>query len=468
MVLQTDRENKIREKINPVFFSVLLAVAVLIAMAITRSSTTLILELTAGLIILLISFLSPEAAVYFLIFSMLLSPEIVIAELPQREISVRMDDMLILIIAFSWLARNAVYKELGLFVKTPLNKPILYYVLACVLATALGMVFGKVKPLQGTLFVLKYIEYFLIFFMVVGSIQSREQVKRYFIAMIIAALIISIYAIFQIPSGERISAPFEGKEAEPNTFGGYIILVISMLLGVFFSCKSVKVKAVSLISSVLVSIPLIYTLSRSSWMAAAAMYIALIIFSKRFIPLIALLVIIIISFPLIMPEKVERRYNETFMKQPVDSPEQIKIGDKYLDLSTSERLNSYMKILDDIKNRPVFGYGVTGYGFIDGQFFRTLIETGIVGLTAFIYLLYRVFSTAYGVYMTTNDELFRGLSLGMLAGLSALTAHALSANTFIIVRIMEPFWLVMGMVLAGASLIKTEPLSDSRGMFSRQ
>ena len=460
MVLQTNRENKIREKINPVFFSVLLAVAVLTAMAITRSSTTLILELTAGLIILIISFLSPEAAVYFLIFSMLLSPEIVIAELPQREISVRMDDMLILIIAFSWLARNAVYKELGLFVKTPLNKPVLYYVLACVLATALGMLFGKVKPLQGTLFVLKYIEYFLIFFMVVGSIQSREQVKRYFIAMIIAALIISIYAIFQIPSGERISAPFEGKSGEPNTFGGYLVLIISILLGILLSHGSLKVKALSLGAMVFAAVPLIHTLSRSSWMALAGMYISLMIFSKRVAALTALLVIIILAVPMIMPEKVEQRYRATFMTKPVESPQQVKIGDTYLDLSASERINSYMKILEDIKDRPVFGYGVTGYGFIDGQFFRTLIETGLIGFAAFIYLLYKVFSTTFSVYRNTGDELFRGISLGMLAGLGALTAHALSANTFIIVRIMEPFWLVMGMVVATMQLSK-QPLDSN-------
>ncbi|MBI5233123.1 MAG: hypothetical protein HY880_02085, partial [Deltaproteobacteria bacterium] len=271
----------------------------LAALAITRSSTALIFGLTAGLLILVISFLSTEAAVYFLIFSMALSPEIVIAELPQREITVRMDDILILIIAFSWLARNAVYQELGLFVRTPLNRAVLYYALSCALATMLGMVFGKVRPLQGTLFVLKYIEYFLIYFMVCGSIHSRDQVRRYFITMIVTAVIISIYAILQIPSGERISAPFEGKSGEPNTFGGYLVLIISLLLGVLLTHGSFKARALSLAAMVLAAVPLMFTLSRSSWMALAGMYMALMIFSRRFLALTALLIIIVLSVPLV-------------------------------------------------------------------------------------------------------------------------------------------------------------------------
>jgi len=51
-----------------------------------------------------------------------------------------------------------------------------------------GMVFGKVKPYRGALFVLKYVEYFVIFFMVLNNIHSRDQIKRYFIAIIITAV----------------------------------------------------------------------------------------------------------------------------------------------------------------------------------------------------------------------------------------------------------------------------------------
>ncbi len=384
-----------------------------------------------------------------LIFSMLLSPEIAIGAQSQREVSIRMDDLLIFVISLGWLARMAFHKDLGIFIKTPLNKAILCYSTICVLATLVGMVFGKVTPLQGTMFVVKYIEYFVIFFMVLNNINSREQIRRYLLAILVTAVIVSLYAIVQIPSGDRISAPFEGKTGEPNTFGGYLILIMSLLSGILLTYKQMKVKTASLIALGLVAVPFMFTLSRSSWMAVAGMYITLMIFSNKRILLAVLLITGVLAAPMIMPDKMAKRYEKTFMSSPRESKkEQVKVGGVYLDLSSSLRVNSYMQILKDIKKRPLLGYGVTGYGFIDGQYFRTLIETGIIGFSAFIYLLYKIFSTILNAYRNTKDELFKGISLGILVGFAGMLAHALTANTFIIIRIMEPFWFVIAMVAA--------------------
>jgi hypothetical protein len=38
--------------------------------------------------------------------------------------------------------------------------------------------------------------------------------------------------------------------------------------------------------------------------------------------------------------------------------------------------------------------------------------------------------------------------VGLIAGLVGLLVHAIGANTFIIVRIMEPFWFLTGIVIA--------------------
>jgi hypothetical protein len=38
--------------------------------------------------------------------------------------------------------------------------------------------------------------------------------------------------------------------------------------------------------------------------------------------------------------------------------------------------------------------------------------------------------------------------VGLIAGLVGLLVHAIGANTFIIVRIMEPFWFVTGIIIA--------------------
>ena len=42
---------------------------------------------------------------------------------------------------------------------------------------------------------------------------------------------------------------------------------------------------------------------------------------------------------------------------------------------------------------------------------------------------------------------FQGLAIGFLAGSVGILVHALGANTFIIVRIMEPFWFFAGIMV---------------------
>ena len=54
---------------------------------------------------------------------------------------------------------------------------------------------------------------------------------------------------------------------------------------------------------------------------------------------------------------------------------------------------------------------------------------------------------AYKNFLSSQTTFNRGLTMGFLAGFTGLLFHALGANTFIIVRIMEPFWFVTGMVI---------------------
>jgi hypothetical protein len=45
--------------------------------------------------------------------------------------------------------------------------------------------------------------------------------------------------------------------------------------------------------------------------------------------------------------------------------------------------------------------------------------------------------------------------MGYLSGFIGLLVHAFGANTFIIVRIMEPFWFMTGMVVMIPELDET-------------
>ena len=417
-----------------------------------------------GICVFIICFVSTEASLYVLIFAMLLSPEFGMGALAGpssttggRGVTIRTEDMLLIVMCFAWLTRMAVHKELGLVRETSLNRPIAWYTVACILATGMGLIFGHVEGMTGLFFVMKYIEYFVIFFLVSNNIHSRDQIRRFTIAMLVTTFIVSIVAMVQIPFGGRVSAPFEGDQGEPNTLGGYLLFTGAIAGGLLLSLKERRVRGLLTGLSMFSIGPFLATLSRGSYLGLPIVYIGLTILKRgnRF-PMIATLIVLIAVGTAAMPQTVKDRILYTF-NQGATSHYRVSVGNVRLDSSTSARIASWQEAITDAAKSPIWGYGVTGYTFLDAQYPRTLAETGLIGIYTFGWLVIALYREAYRLYRRTEDSLYRGLSMGMVAGLSGLLVHAVGANTFIIVRIMEPFWLTAGLIVAAAKLEQEQP-----------
>jgi len=427
-----------------------LLVALLAGFLLTQYSPVLLLLAVVALIIFTVSFINIEWGLYILIFSMLLSPEIIAGETGAgslgRGVTLRLEDFLLAVIGLSWFARNAVDKELGLFLKTPLNKAIILYILACMLSTGFGIMAGRVELKTGSLYLLKYLEYFIVFFMMVNHVSNTDQVKRFIICLFLTCFIASIIGAFQIPGGGRISAPFEGDVGEPNTFGGYLLFMGVLAAGLLAKTDNFKIRQILTVFLLCIIPPFLFTQSRSSYLAAVPALLVLGFMAERRLIILGILAVSFMVSPLFLPKAVKNRIMYTFT-QPEEQG-QIQIGDLRLDTSTSARLKSWQEALADWPKHPLLGYGVTGYHFVDAQFPRILVETGILGLIAFFYLLYSIFKLSLHYLKEVKTPYYQGLGIGFLAGFVGLMVHAMGANTFIIVRIMEPFWFFVGIIAA--------------------
>jgi O-antigen ligase len=432
---------------------VLLSVAILIPMIPISSTIVLVI----GLVIFIASFASTKIALYILIFSMLLSPEFIVGSTEGstlgRGITLRLDDFILLIIGFSWLAKMSINKELGLFLKTPLNKPIAYYIIICLSSTLFGSLFGRVQLKTGLFYVLKYFEYMIIYFMGVNLLDNKKQAKNYLWTMLITCTIVSVIGISQIPLGGRVTAPFEGASGEPNTFGGYLVFMICITFGLFLTSPSFRNQMIHAFLIILFSIPLFYTQSRTSYLAAIPSLLIFLYLSKKRKWVLAAIALICISLPFITPRIAKERISYTFI-QGRDRMDVVEIGGVKLDTSTSARIISWKAAFKDWINHPILGYGITGYKFVDAQYVRVITETGILGLVSFLFLITTVFRRTYGILKSAIDPFEEGIAIGFLAGFTGLIFHALGANTFIIVRIMEPFWLMTAIVISIPELRK--------------
>jgi O-antigen ligase len=401
-----------------------------------------------ALILFFIAFIDTDSAIIILIFSMLLSPEFGATGGSGRNVVVRADDLFLVVIFISWMSKMAINKELGLLRSNPLNRPILIYIFVSVLATLIAGFQGLVNVKMSFFYILKYTEYFLLFFMVSNNLRDTDQVKTYVLLMLVTCFIVSGYAWYLKFSGvERVAAPFDMTQTggEANTLAGYLLLLIAVVLGLLVYSRSFN-QSIAL-SGLLCFIvpPFLFTLSRGAWVGFVPMYLTMIIMTRRsrFLLVLGLILIIVIS-PLILPKNVKDRVDVTF-----ESGKTYTVLGKQFTLAESGavRVDAWSNILKKLAKRPALGYGVTGAGFIDSQFVRVLGETGLIGLVAFLWIIGAIIKYGKKTLRSVKDDWARGLTLGFLAGFIGLLVQSFSASTFIIVRIMEPFWFLTAIIV---------------------
>jgi len=446
----------------------------------------------------IVTFIKPEAGLIILIFSMLLSPEIKLAQLPtigglagpiERTIVVRFDDILLIAIFFTWIVRITIHRELGLLTHTSINRPIVIYILICVVSTIFGIIQGGVKPLHGFFYTLRYIEYFMLFFMVVNLVHSEKQIKTYLKVGLLVCLVVGFYAWYQIGKVPRVTAPFEAaitfdearltpakmleptrreerlktileeiKEAEPASLGGYLLIVLGLTFG-FFTCATKRTDEFLFFGLFLLLLsPFVMTLSRASYFGFIPLFLSIIFFTKRKrVFLTGLAILFVILFPIVFPrlqETMIKRIAFTFGGQAEFALAHLEYR---FEPSAALRVENWKKALTEWLPKRPFGHGVTGVGLVDVQYALLLGEVGIFGFIVWWWMIIAIFQHTWRVYKSAGDSFLEGLSLGYLAALVGLLGQGIAVNTFIIVRIMEPFWFLTGIMMKLPQIVDLQP-----------
>ncbi|MFC1496827.1 hypothetical protein ACFL52_05370, partial [Candidatus Margulisiibacteriota bacterium] len=240
-----------------------------------------------GLIIFVIALVNTDLALIILIFSMLLSPEINVGGVPGRSVVIRIDDLFLIMVFLGWMAKMSLNKELGLLKSSALNIPITIYIVITMVATYFGYLGGFVKLKHSFFYILKYFEYFLLFFMVANNLRDIKQIKRFVTYMLFVCFIVSVYGIAQRMMGVmRITAPFEGMSGEANTLAGYLLLMMAVSIGIFLRSEKFGERLSILVLNLFASLAFLFTLSRGAWIAFVPMFITLIVLSKKNKPML--------------------------------------------------------------------------------------------------------------------------------------------------------------------------------------
>jgi len=108
-----------------------------------------------------------------------------------------------------------------------------------------------------------------------------------------------------------------------------------------------------------------------------------------------------------------------------------------------------------LKISPLLGLGLgtTGMGSVTGIFphsiyLTILSEMGLVGLFAFLWILTKIFVAAAHAYKTSYNGCSRGLAIGTLASLFAVSLAGLGGSSILDFPIGMYFWFLAGVAIS--------------------
>lgn len=428
--------NRLTPGIGPEYVSLLAAVACIAALGFVAYMGSVPLA-SVGLVVVFLGILclhSTLVAAGLLVGCMLFSPEWV----PAPGLRIRGEDIVIPLLVLSLAARACIPRLRLRFRWSRLDAAIFALLGVNLLASLRGAMSGTVDPRLSLFWNGKIAELFLVYWVIFNYVREPRQVRPLVGAAVVVLIGITVYTYFQIPhteihSAHRLSAPFEGQP-EPTTLGGYLTLLLAVVMArAIYEPRRAR-RVAFWVLSLMVLVSVLFTLSRTTYITCAVMVVCLALVTRHW-SLLCTAIVAGLASPVLMPAKVVQRVLMTFDSTRAYS----------LDPSLAERVFVWRKALNTLRHRPLLGYGVP-QGIVDSQFVRIIVESGLLGLAAWTAVIVCCFLMGRRLHRRAREPLHRAVGAAYMVGVVALSVHALATITFYIVRIMEPFWFLTGIV----------------------
>ena len=199
---------------------------------------------------------------------------------------------------------------------------------------------------------------------------------------------------------------------------------------------------------------LMYSLSRGGYVAFLVGWLFIGIFKQR--KLLILLAVFAFTWATLVPPAVQQRVQMTYDPQSGE-----------LDDSAAIRLSLWDNALKVFDNNALLGTGFNTYQYMHlnertggagyyedthNYFIKVLLETGVLGLVLFLWLLARLFGDGYSLFRHAEDPFFASLGLGLLGWLVCAAVACLFGDRWSFLQVNGYLWVIAGLVVHAASL----------------
>lgn len=355
---------------------------------------------------------------------------------------------------------------------TFLNKPIAFFLLACLLSVTNSAFFGQ--SLHN--FLTKTLEWFIIYFLVVEVFKSEKHVTIALAIFVFTAFSTSIDSLIQfyithkdiflghvIGPGDRATAGFKTS----NGLGGYLTIFIpGLFTWILFAKQKLRYRLGNCLVLSFAIWSLAVTFSRGAWIGVflGGMFLFIFILSSKkklkfyfSFGFFLLTVFLCVAFLLVLANSSSS-------------------GQVLLDKSGSIewRLEVWHVCMEMIKDKLFFGHGINtfmrifqayrenffmGPTYAHNCYIQLTAETGIIGLFCFLWIVVKMFHQSLGkiILNFAQDRNNLGvLTFGLLSGIFAYLVHSFFDTHFYSLQLSVYLWLMVGMMMALCKILDTQ------------
>lgn len=300
--------------------------------------------------------------------------------------------------------------------------------------------------------------YALVYLLIYTTVSTEKEKEKALYAFLAGAVVTVVYGFFQYANAADMAADMEAQSwvdperfpllrrrmystlENPNLFGAYLLMIISILTAFTLRERAVKRRTVFAVILLSLLLCLALTYSRGAWVSLAAIVLGLTLFYDKRFGLLFLLVPVVLAF---YHGQVVERFLSLFSGE---------------DTSVDLRFALWESTMAMIEEHPLLGVGWGAYflAYPDYNFFiqeegvlifhahnmylNMLAEVGIPGGIAFLLAFFAQGILCWRNYRHGNDSFTKSMGLGGVLMVMALSVISMGDHVLFSRSVSFCFW----------------------------
>jgi O-antigen ligase len=306
-------------------------------------------------------------------------------------------------------------------------------------------------------------EMLTLFLILVTSTFSRRELETILIVLLTSGLCVSIIGLntYQLSQTAGVYSTL----INPNFLSGYLTLLLPICLSLWIHPKN-SYKVFGIVTTSLLGLILVATFTRSGYLSVLAGMVGFALVKER--KLLGVILAYIVIFGMIVNPAQGRFVSIGEVNNVLTYSNQIKNNQVPAKTSTLDsRLRLWSYGLREFSDTPLSGIGIGNYQnnlskYIDthpsersfftlgvedihNNYLKLLVETGIVGLLAFLAVL-GAWLIPVAITLWRNRNTFGSLEFGTFFGTIAFLIHNLTNSLMFIVPTSYAFWICLAIL----------------------